>query len=1686
MIDRSRLVHEAFEAQALRTPARVAVACGSASMTYRELNQQADRLAGCLTARGAGPEGRVGVLLERSVDWVWAVLGILKCGAAYLPLDASWPKARIEGIARDAKWATMITRRALYEAVRPQVGDCTMLDELGQQADKIQNCNPKAVVGPENVAYVIYTSGSTGSPKGVMVEHRSLSNLVDALHKAVYRDWQRAGLRVGLNGPLCFDTSVKQLVQLCLGHSLYIVPEEARLDASRLAAFANDSAVDVLDCTPTQLSSWLSAGLFAGKGGNPPLVLVGGEAISPRLWSQLLGLTDTAFYNLYGPAECTVDAAVCRIGPPRASPSIGSPIAGIQVHVLDEAFEPLPPGNQGELYLGGVGLARGYLHQPRLTAERFLPNPFAAEGGARLYRSGDLGRELAGGELEFLGRSDHQVKLRGVRIELGEIQAVLGQQPGVRESVVVMREDGGGNRLVAYLVPEYEAPRRDQARPASQLRQQLRALLPEYMIPSALVWMSALPVTPNGKLDRAALPMPEIASTLPFLAPRTPIEEVVAAIWSDVLGRARVGVHDNFFELGGHSLLVGQVAARIRDALQREVPLQALFECDTVAKTSAFITQAEGANSDSKLLPIQPVPRSHHHPVSFAQERICFLQRLAPENVAYLFRTVLRFIGKLDAAALEGALGEIVCRHESFRTTFILVDGRPRQRVHPPWPFKLPVVDLARLGRRAQAPFQQILAQQFRKGFDISALPLVRWALVRLGEHEHALVHAEHHLIHDGWSFNVFLSELRDLYSAFTRGSPSPLPDLPIQLVDFCEWQHEWMKGEEAQQQLDYWKGRLAGAEPVLDLPLDRPRPKKQSFNGAIERIELPPEVADALRQASRRENATLFMTMTASFFALLSRYTGQNDICIGSGIANRRRRETESLIGMIINTIVLRASLDGELDFRALLQQVRSTTLEAYAHQDAPFDAVVEAVQPRRDLSHNPLFQVAFSFHDAPLSDLELSEVKIEVADLLDNGSAKFDMNIVVIPRAEQRARGPRMPDLEGITFIWEYNRDLFEAATIQRMFGHYARILQAMAGSPEARVAGLKLLTKKERRQLDDWTATAAPYPEACVHDLIAEVASRIPEAAALVAGEGTVSYARLNRRSNRLARQLQAQGSGHGAVIGVCLGRSAKLVEGLLAVLKAGAAYLPIEGGHPTSRLQSILRDAGASLLLTDSSTAPQVAACGLPALNLEADGAAVERQDGMPLSGRTRPDELAYIIYTSGSTGVPKGVAVPHRSLTNLLTAMRDTIGIAQRDGMFALTGITFDIAALELFLPLTTGASCWVASDSISGGAGLLKEIEASSARFIQATPSGWRALIEQGWRGDARVIALSGGETLPEPLARSLLGRSGIVWNLYGPTETTIWSTAHQLKAGDPTVPIGRPLANTQTLVLDAWLQHLPIGVVGELAIGGAGLALGYLNRRSETASSFVPNPYSELPGDRMYRTGDLVRHRSDGSLEFLGRSDHQVKVRGFRIELGEIEAALLEQAGVRAAVVAAAEDRPDGRRLVAYVVPEAEVPRQEQRQRTSDLRQRLQEKLPEYMMPSVVVWLAALPLTANGKVDRKALPYPEVQPVETCAPPRTHVEAVVAAIWSEVLGCAQIGIHDDFFMLGGHSFSAMQVASRVWRDLGVDLPVQVIFEQPVLADCAASIESYQPEDSPSGSWAGTGSTAPDPANLPS
>jgi amino acid adenylation domain-containing protein/non-ribosomal peptide synthase protein (TIGR01720 family) len=1640
-------LHELFEAQALRTPEAVALLDGARELRYRELDRAAGRLAARLRQDGAGPEVLAGVCLERSAEMVIALLAILRAGAAYLPLDPRLPRPRLAEILANARASVVISHEGLAARL-PWNGPVVWVNEETLPLSPPLPRQPTP--HPENLAYVLFTSGSTGTPKGIAITHRSAVALVRWAGTR-YTPQELAGVLAAT--ALSFDLSVFELF-VPLSHGGTVILAQNALELPHLLSSGPaEGRVTLVNTVPSAMAELVREGRL---GASVRTVNLAGEPL-PRALADRVYATGAVerVWNLYGPSEDTTYstfARVARDGTP-AAPAIGRPITATQAYVLASAsperlpeLRPVPVGIAGELYLGGAGLARGYLHRPDWTAERFLPDPFSAEPGARLYRTGDRVRWTAAGELEFLGRLDHQVKIRGFRIELGEIEAALGELPGVREAVVVARADGfdrsdrsvqspGDRRLVAYVVGDALA---------DVLRRSLYERLPDYMVPAAFVTIPALPLTPHGKVDRKALPAPERHGgdgEDPALL--TPVEEILAGIWAELFGLERVGAADHFFALGGHSLLATQVMSRLRSAFGIEMPLRVLFEAPILRELAARVEAARLAGAVQHTPPLVPMPRKASLPPSFAQQRLWFIDRLAPGSSLYNIPLALRIQGPLDSQVLSLCLAEIVRRHEALRTVFDATEGSPAQVIRPAAPFLLPTVDLSGLPEKKREALALALAgEEAVRPFNLTRGPFLRGMLLRLAPRDHVAALTMHHIVSDAWSLGILVREVTALYGALLEGRPSPLPELPIQYADFAIWQRGWLDQEALAGLVDYWRRQLAGLPPRLELPTDHPRPAAQSFRGGRRPARLPAPLTRQAQALSRWEGATLFMVLLAGFQALLARYSRQQDLAVGTPIAGRNQREVEGLIGFFVNTLVMRGDLARQPSFRELLRRVRETALAAYLHQDVPFEKLVEELAPERSLAHAPLFQAMLVLQNAPVASLEIANLRLRpVGDM--GTTAKFDLTLS-LAEGDGELRG-RMG----------YATDLFDAVTIDRLVIHYERLLAAILASPETSVAELPLLSPAELHQaIAEWSDTGAPASEMLLPDLLAARAELTPELPAVAQAGETLTHRELAARSDHLAAHLRALGAGPDVLVALYLERSVDLVVALFAVLKSGGAYLPLDTSLPRPRLAFLLDDARPALVLTRTRLLPDLPAPSSWVLCLD-DLLEVAVAAGPPV--QPAADNLAYVLYTSGSTGAPKGVAVTHRGLASYLLWAAEAYPAGHGRGAPVHSPVSFDLTVTSLFLPLLAGRCVELVPEE-AGVEGLAAALAEGGFGLVKLTPAHLEVLQRLlppervAECADAFVI---GGEPLSgEQLAFWREHAPGLrLINEYGPTETVVGCCIYEVPGSSPAkgpVPIGRPIANTRMLLLDQQLQPVPVGVAGELYIGGAGVCRGYLDRPDLTADRLVPDPFGTR-GERLYRTGDLARLLPDGRIEFLGRTDHQVKVRGFRIELGEIEAVLLSLAGVREAVVLTREEAAGDRRLIAYVTGDAKA---------EELRQALRERLPDYMVPSAFVTLAAIPLTANGKVDRKALPAPERHGREEDPEPRTPVEGVLAAIWAELLGVERVGTNGHFFELGGHSLLATKLMSRLQRAFGVEMPLRDVFEAPRLAELAARIEA--------------------------
>ena len=1618
-------LHHAFQAHARRAPDALAVACEGERMTYGELDRRANRVAHALRARGVGPEVRVGLMVERSARMPAALLGILKAGGAYVPLDPEYPAERLAYMLRDSGAALLLTT----EPLRAAAGACPVpvlsLDGDAAEIEAQPDTDPAAPVGAENLAYVMYTSGSTGRPKGVMIQHGGVAARLAA---SVDLFGVEAGSRVVQAGSLSFDVSVLELfLALSGGASLHVAPRDTVLSAERFGALLRRERITTWAAVPALLEV-LDADAF------PELrtLSTGGDRCPPEVaarWAAAHRLL-----NVYAPTEATIYATAHPCRAVVEPPPVGAPIAGARAFVLDGRLRPVPPGAAGELYVGGAGVARGYLGRPALTAERFVPDPFSSVPGARLYRSGDRARWNAEGELEFLGRVDQQVKIRGIRVEPGEVEAALRRHPEVREAVVAARAGEGGMRLVAWVVL-------DRPLAPAELGGWLAGRLPRHLVPAAFVVLDALPLLPTGKVDRLALPEPDPgAAGEAYAPPSTPAEEILCGIWAEVLGIGRVGVHDDFFALGGHSLQVTGVLARLRAALGVELPVRALFEAPTVARLAARAEAARGAGGAAEDPP-RPRPEGAQAPLSFAQERLWFLDRLEPGTTAYNVPAALRLRGPLDVAALDRALEELVRRHEALRTVFLEVDGRPVQVVDEPGRWRVERADLSAAPDREAALRERVRAHAERP-FDLACGPLFRAERVRMGDDDHALLLCVHHAVADGWSMGLLFRELAALYAAFRRGEESPLAPLPVQFGDFALWQRERLRGERLEGELAYWRAALEGAPELLELPTDRARPPVQGGRAGAERLELSAELAERLRALARREGCTLHMVLLAAWQALLGRSAGQERVVVGGPIAGRTHRELEGAVGFFANTLALHADLSGDPTVRELLARVLGATLGAYEHHELPFEKLVDALGVQRTLAWNPLFQTAFVLLHAGEGDFQLDGVRSEPipgAEL----PPKFDL-LLSFTETEGGLAG-------GV----QYRAELFDPRSVRGLADRLALLLEEMAADPERRLSRLRWMGEAERRRvLVEWNDTARPFPLQSVHALVREQAARAPGAVALEFGARTLGYAELDAASERVAHALRAAGAGRGTRVAVLLERSAELVVAVLGALKAGAAYVPLDPAYPAERLALMLADAAPAALVTSRALAPP--AVDVPVLRVE------EMEGGsaaapLPDAG-AGPEDPAYLCYTSGSTGTPKGVVVPHRGVVRLV---RDPeyAPIRPGDRVAQACSQSFDVFTWEVWGALANGATLvGVERETTMDPARLAAFLREKRVDALFLTPAIFNEAVRHvpGAFAGVRDLILGGEALDPEMLRRCLADRPPArLLNGYGPTENTTYSTWYRidrLAPDAPTVPIGWPLGNSTAYVLDGRMEPALPGSVGELYVGGAGLAHGYWARPALTAERFVPDPFG-APGGRLYRTGDRSRWNAAGELEFLGRMDHQVKIRGVRVEPAEVEVALREHPAVSDAVVVPRGEGAGGTRLVAYVAAAGAE--------GADLRAFLGERLPAFLVPAAVVVMERLPLTPNGKVDRRALPDPEAPAAGggEDADPRTPTEETLCAVWAEVLGVERVGIHDNFFELGGDSILSIQVVARA-RARGVRLTPRQLFDAQTvaaLADVAGS-----------------------------
>lgn len=1651
-----------FEAQAARSPEAVAVSCGKETLSYRDLNDRADRIARALAMAGVGCETVVAVLGERGIDYVAMMVGLWKCGGVYLPLDPAHPPSRWMSILEASQASMVLTTAAWVSrandmvAKMPRAARPAVRTVEACLTEEPVLCRDRAAWPSAKLAYVIYTSGSTGVPKGAMVTEQGLVNHLRS---------KISMLRLGPTDVIAqtasqgFDISVWQLTAALLcGARTLVVPDEAARDPEQLFRYVDAQKVTVLETVPALLQGMLDS---AAAGADVPTLtqlrwlLPTGEALPPALirrWFERY--RHVPLMNAYGPAECADDVAMATITTPpddtHAHAPIGKPIANLRGYVVDSGLAPVPIGAAGELCVAGAGVGRGYLHDPARTAEMFVPDPFSDEPGARLYRTGDRVRHRPDGTMEFLGRRDHQVKVRGVRIELGEVEFRLQAHPDVREAAAVVRRDRLGHKqLVAYV-----APRDGASCDADVLIRLLREQLPEPMVPSAIIMLNALPRNVNGKIDREGLPEPDHAAVKEWTPARTPTEAQLSAVWAEVLGVERVGVHDNFFELGGDSILSLQIVSR---AKTQGLPLtpRHLFQHQTIAELAeAAGDRIERVDSEPKrgIRVQRPTDQAlletarrfypsteDVYPLTPLQQGLLFHSLYEPQSGVYIEQLSCLLRGRLDHVSFLDAWRMVIARSTPFRTAFMWQElDRPMQAVLPgeaPPIIELDWRDAPESNRRER--LREFLRNDRLTDFDLARPPLMRLALIRVADDARYLIWTHHHIVLDGWCIPIILSDLFACY-AFFKGGPDPgePPSQPYRGYV------EWILSQDQTAAEKYWRKTLAGITSPTPLPTDRSSDGAQSDDGyGMHRLTLSAAETSVLQEYASRERITVNTLVQGAWALLLSRYSGEKDVLFGTTVSGRSADVPgiETMLGLFINTLPLRVAVSPDMPVQAWLRHLLMHNSELRQYEHVSLAQIQGWSQMPRG---RQLFESLLVFDNHPTDRmLEKGQVGMTVHEVRLEGQTNYPLTLHVIPGEE-------------LSLILSYQRKRLSAGQIERIAAHLGITLDQLAACPQAPLATIEIIGQAERQQVvKEWNATEVAYPdERNLPHLIEAQVLRTPEAVAVVCEGRQLTYRTLNERANQLAHYLRNRGVGPEVRVALCVERSLDMVVGLLGIMKAGGAYIPLDPTYPRERLAFMLADAQVQLLVTQQPLVAGLPSDQVPILCLDRERLAIAQEPEHDLALRTHSDLAAYVIYTSGSTGKPKGVMISHRSAINFLHAMTERFKPSPEDTLVAVTSLSFDIAVLELFLPLLRGGRVVLAPRHIAAdGARLAALLTESAVTIAQATPVTWKMLLGAGWVPSRTMHVLCGGEAFPHELARALLERQNHPWNLYGPTETTVWSTVYRVHEVGQAVAIGRPIANTQIYLLDGQGLPVPIGVPGELHIGGAGLARGYWHRPGLTAEKFVPDPFSPAPGRRLYRTGDQARYRPDGSIEFLGRLDHQVKVRGFRIELGEIQARLAEHPEVRDAVVVAREDQPGVHRLVAYVVPHGAPPDPEM------LRQFLRQTLPDYMVVSTIVLLDRLPLTPNGKVDRKALPVPDLEArlAQTYEEPVTESERILASIWGEVLGQPRVGRLDNFFELGGDSINTLQVLARA-HQRGLELTPKQLFEHPTVAASAA------------------------------
>ncbi len=1611
-------LHGLVEQAVDRFPDLVAVVFGDKSLTYAQLDEQANRLAHYLISQGVGAESLVPLMMERSLDMVVALCAILKAGGAYLPLDFEHPQERIKYILEEAKAKIVLTQASFVDKF-PSSVDVLAIDEAQKILTLQPPTRPSLTINSAQLAYVIYTSGSTGKPKGVMIEHEAICThllWMDEVYKLQTSD------KVVQKTPYTFDVSVWEFfLPLMSGSQLIMAKPGGHKEVGYLIELINDYQITHAHFVPSMLYLFLQDA-NAAKCPSLKRVLSSGEAVTKDLETNFLSaFPNVEYWNLYGPTEAAVDVTswLCNGDSPSTVP-IGLAVSNTRLYVVNDAMKLQPPGVPGELLIGGQQVGRGYLNRPDLTEQRFIKDPFVNDKPGRVYRTGDLVRMRDDGVIEYIGRNDFQVKVRGLRIELGEIEAVLNQYSGVRQSVVLAREDRKNDqRLVAYLVTsDGTAPE------SSKLRDHVRAYLPDYMVPQHFVTMAELALTSSGKVDRKALPAPDVGEIehSKMVLAENPIEEQLVELWCDILGMEKVGVTNDFFELGGHSLLGTQMFARIKHMFSINIGLRKLFEAPTIRQLATVIQlEIQGGQLQTKMLPRAPGDTAI---ASTQQQRVWYLEQIEPDSFAYNLPASFRLRGKLNIDALQRAFETIEQRHEILRAGFRTDAGKLVLDLRPSLELNLQPQPLSQYGVGNLEELKNVLRHEAAKPFDTAKGPLFTARLIQLGQDDHVIFLLIHHLVFDGWSFDIFLKEICSLYNAYAQGLPNPLPTLPVQYPDYALWQRGWLESDAVKKQLAYWTQQLSGELPVLEMPLDKERPAHQAHRAEGINFFFEEELLQSMEDLGSRQGATLFMVIIGLYALMLHRYSRQDDILVSVPVSARNQMEISGLMGPFINRLVCRFRIKPQRSFNLFLQDVKKTLLDAMDNQDTQFETLVHTLNPPRDAARPPLVQTLFSYQDVRNRADQMDGILRTQVDIERMG-VQTDLDVWV----KRQVKG-----MEG---GMEFPVELFDKASVEGFGKALVTSAKLVSEKPDITLAELTAANLDEQKLLTEWNNTAQEfmYQNAVLGNWANAVAQYANQTAVKGKG-GEYSYSQLDSLSNRFARQLQQQGVTANQSVGLLLERTCDLPAIILAMWKLGAAYVPLDASYPVDRVQQILSRANATSVIAHESFNDLLGDYSSKLISVESLKQNLDSVSDAKVTTHLDKDQLAYVIFTSGSTGQPKGVEITHGALHNFLNAIAINPGVKNSDRLLAITTLAFDISLLEIFLPLISGASLVIAEDwQAQDDLALRDLLENESINLLQATPATWRLLLSSGWKAPENFRAFCGGEKLSRDLAKDLLDQKIELWNLYGPTEATVWTSAYQVMPPAnhelPSVFLGRPLANTQLHVLDDTGRPLPIGAYGELWIGGSGLARGYLGDETQTQARFTHN----REGQKLYRTGDLARWNRHGQVEFAGRVDNQIKLRGFRIELEEIETQLRTHPAIKDAVVVLQDFSATDHRLHAFVVYETgEEPT------ASELRRHLRQVLPDYMMPQQFTTLSELPRLASGKINRKLLAQPvsEVKMGHEYIAASSATEKVLVDIWQFALKRDQVSVDSQFFDIGGHSLLALEVILEMEARLGV------------------------------------------------